>query len=558
MVPSRRTRCQYSNSAHVHAETLATAGTGHSPRAYFLHACAPRRLWWYTFTKGKRTIARDFPSFRKNSMTAMIVTSKPNDWPFQISGVDVVDAWSYLTSPELANANRNTRVYNLCRSYQYQSTGYYVSLLAEARGHRPLPEVTTLQDLKTPAMVRFVSDELEELIRRCLAPLQSEAFTLSMYFGRNMARRYDRLCLHLFNLFPVPLLRVEFVKKEDHWQIRRVAAISGHDVPQNHREFVAESANRYFSGRGSTLKSRKRTRFDLAILHNPAEKENAPSDEAALKRFIKAAAEQEVYAELITREDAGRLLEFDALFIRETTAVNHHTYRFARRAASEGLIVIDDPVSISRCTNKVYLAEILAKNKIATPATMVVHRENADQIVQQLGLPCVIKKPDSAFSQGVEKVGTRGELADCLDRFFSESELLIAQEFLPTTFDWRIGVLDRRPLFACRYFMAPGHWQIIQQQKHGRGRYGRTETLPVEMAPPKAVKLALKAANLIGDGLYGVDVKESDGSFTVIEVNDNPNIDTGTEDALLKEELYRRVIDVFVRRIEAAKARSHG
>ena len=62
------------------------------------------------------------------------------------------------------------------------------------------------------------------------------------------------------------------------------------------------------------------------------------------------------------------------------------------------------------------------------------------------------------------------------------------------------------------------------------------------------------AANLIGDGLYGVDVKESDGKFYVIEVNDNPNINAGCEDAVLKEELYRRMVSIFVKRIEQKKA----
>ncbi|MEQ9412155.1 MAG: RimK family protein [Fuerstiella sp.] len=490
-------------------------------------------------------------------MAAIIVTSDPRDWPFQIPGVDVVDAWTYLTAPEMASADRNTRIFNLCRSYKYQSTGYYVSLLAEARGHRPLPGVTTLQDLKTRAIVRLASEDLEEHIRRDLAPLQSDEFSLSIYFGRNLAKRYDRLSHQLFNLFPAPLLRVDFQKRDGVWQLRRVRAISGADVPDSHREFVSQAAQRYFSGRGATVKRKNRTRFDLAILHDPAEKENAPSDEAALKKFLKAAEKEDLYAELITKEDSGRLLEFDALFIRETTAVDHHTYRFARRAASEGMVVIDDPLSISRCTNKVYLAEMMVRNKVAIPRTIVVHRENAGSIATELGFPCVLKKPDSSFSQGVVKVATAEDLEKRLAEFFDESELLVAQEFLPTTFDWRIGILDRKPLFACRYYMARGHWQIIRQERHGSGRYGKTETLPVEMAPQKAVKLALKAANLIGDGLYGVDVKESDGNFTVIEVNDNPNIDAGTEDALLKDELYRRIIQVFVERIEAAKARNH-
>lgn len=490
-------------------------------------------------------------------MTTYIVTSDAEDWPFDIPDVQVVDAWSYLTSPEYATTTRSTRVFNLCRSYRYQSTGYYVSLLAEARGHKPLPGVTTLQDLKTRSLVRLMSAELEELMQKSLAPLHSKEFTLSIYFGRNLAQRYDRLCLQLFNLFPIPLLRVEFVQREDVWQIRRVQALPGAEVPESHREFVAQAAVRYFSGRNSP-KSRKRTRFDLAILHDPNEKENAPSGQAALKKFLKAADREEIHAELITKDDAGHLLEFDALFIRETTSMNHHTYRFARRAASEGMVVIDDPVSISRCTNKVYLAELLSRHKIAIPKTIVLHRNNVDRIREDLGFPCVLKKPDSSFSQGVVKVADAGELDAHLHDFLGESDLLVAQEFLPTTFDWRIGVLDCKPLFACRYFMARGHWQIIRQEEHGSGRYGRTEAVPVELAPRRAVDLAVKAANLIGNGFYGVDVKESDGRFTVIEVNDNPNVDAGVEDALLKDELYRRVMEVFVKRIEAAKARNHG
>ena len=76
----------------------------------------------------------------------------------------------------------------------------------------------------------------------------------------------------------------------------------------------------------------------------------------------------------------------------------------------------------------------------------------------------------------------------------------------------------------------------------------------MELAPRRAVSAALKAANLIGDGLYGVDVKESNKKFYVIEVNDNPNIDAGVEDAVLREELYNRIMEVFLDRIERSKA----
>jgi glutathione synthase/RimK-type ligase-like ATP-grasp enzyme len=487
-------------------------------------------------------------------MSTLIVASSPKDWPFDIPDVDVVDAWDYLTQPKYSDL-RGVRIVNLCRSYKYQTTGFYVSLLAEARGHKPLPSIQTLQDLRSQSIIRVVSDDIDEEIEKSLGPLISDEFTLSIYFGRNVAKRYDRLALLLFNLFQAPLLRVKFARSVgEPWEIRSVKAISGNDVPESHRDFVAEAARRHFSGRSVGRPKKTHTRYDLAILWDPAERENCPSDEAALKKFCKAALSEGLATELITKDDYGRLSEFDALFIRETTAVNHHTYRFSRRAASEGLVVIDDPQSIARCTNKVFLAELLSRHKLPMPKTVVLHRDNLRDIADQLGYPCVIKKPDSAFSQGVIKIESPEMLELMAPEFLGESELLVAQEFLPTEFDWRIGVLDQRPLYACKYYMAKGHWQIIQHEEKGNGRYGKAETLPVELAPRKAVNLAVKAANLIGDGLYGVDVKQSGGQFYVIEVNDNPNIDAGVEDQILRDELYRRLAEVFVNRIERRKA----
>jgi glutathione synthase/RimK-type ligase-like ATP-grasp enzyme len=51
-----------------------------------------------------------------------------------------------------------------------------------------------------------------------------------------------------------------------------------------------------------------------------------------------------------------------------------------------------------------------------------------------------------------------------------------------------------------------------------------------------------------------VDIKQSGDRFYVIEVNDNPSIDAGVEDSVLRDELYRRVMAVFLARIEQRKA----
>lgn len=485
-------------------------------------------------------------------MSTLIIVNNPKQWPVQIENVELVDARSYLTKPEYSDL-RGVKLFNLCKSYRYQSTGYYVSLLAEARGHKPQPSITTIQDLKTQAIVRFVSDELEDLIQQSLAPLKSDTFTLSIYFGRNLAHRYDRLALQLFNQFQSPLLRASFEKGKDGWQLRNITTIAASEVAESHWPFIVQVANEHFAGRRANVRRRAATRFDMAILFDPSDPE-PPSDEKAIRKFAKAAESVGFSTEIIGRDDYGRIAEFDALFIRDTTNVNHHTYRFARRAASEGLVVMDDPQSIVRCTNKVYLAEVLERHHVPTPRTVLVHRGNRDIVGPTLGFPCVLKRPDSSFSQGVVKAEDEASLREKLDDFLGKSDLVVAQEFLPTTFDWRIGIIDQQPLFAAKYFMAKNHWQIIKADQQGDDRYGKFETLPVELAPRKAVRAALKAANLMGDGIYGVDVKQSNNDFYVIEVNDNPSINSGVEDSILRDELYRRIMNVFLRRVEQRKA----
>ena len=341
-------------------------------------------------------------------------------------------------------------------------------------------------------------------------------------------------------------MRATFIREEGAWKLQTLRTLSSTDIPPGHRPFLAEVAVEYVSrNRGRVRESTARP--SIAILHN-LDEPNPPSNARALDKFCEAAEAVGLRTEFLRKSDIERVPEFEALLIRDTTAVNHYTYQFARRAASEGLIVVDDPDSILKCNNKVYLNELLTRHRVPMPKTLMVHRDNVEQIIPALGLPCILKEPDGAFSLGVSKVESTADLRDCLEELFKRSDLLVVQEWLPTSFDWRVGVYDRRLLYVCQYFMAPGHWQVIKREGGCRVE-GMTKTMSIGEAPETIVKTALRAANLIGDGLYGVDLKEANGQCYVMEVNDNPNIDAGNEDAILQDALYREIVGVFLRRI---------
>ena len=400
-----------------------------------------------------------------------------------------------------------------------------------------------------------VAAELGAIVDETLHHDTSERFELDAYFGRDPAERHAVLAEQLFAQVRAPLLRTLFRRADGRWTLEKIAAIGVADVPAQHRAFLLDAAKAFVTdSRPASPRAPRsgQTRPKVAILWDREEK-HRPSNEEAIQRLVDAAPAVGLQAEVIGPDALERLPEFDGLLIRCGTDVAGYSYEFARRAESLGMPVVDDPDSILKCTNKVFLSELMQRHRIPEAKTMIVHRENLHEVVPTLGLPCVLKLPDSGFGLDVLKIEAEDQLASQAERFFRISELLIAQEWLPTGFDWRVGVYDRRPLFVAKYFMAPGHWKIIEIDEAKRAIEGKTEAMTIGEAPEQVISTAVRAANLIGRGLYGVDLKQVEDRCYLIEVNCNPNIDAGNEDQVLGQALYREILGVFARRIAERK-----
>ena len=203
-------------------------------------------------------------------MNIVLVAEARDDWIGNIEGVQIVDPSDYLANPA-AGVKRGTRVYNLCRSYAYQSMGYYVSLLAEARGQRAVPDITTIQDLGRSGAVNLIPQSLDELMQKSLSTITAKQYVLSVYFGENLAKKYDRLSKELYGLFRAPLLRFNFSQSSNgKWRLRGASAIALNEVPKAHREFVAAAAKQHFHRPGGLRNKREAARYDLAILQSTA------------------------------------------------------------------------------------------------------------------------------------------------------------------------------------------------------------------------------------------------------------------------------------------------
>lgn len=490
----------------------------------------------------------------------VIVVEKASDWGSYYPSVDVMSAMDYLRQPVAVDDER-THVLNLCRSYKYLGTGYYVSLLAEARGHRVMPSVRTVNDLRRRSLYGLDIEDLNTKLTRFLPAggRDTTDFGILVYFGVTAYPTLQDLARQVFEMFPCPLLRIEF-ERDRMWQVSAVKPVGLHTLNDAQEDAFAEELDRFSRKLWRKPRARRQFRFDLAMLVD-AKEAMPPSNKKALKAFVAAGKELGIEVDMIGKNDYQRLAEYDGLFIRETTASDNHTYLFAHRAEKEGMVVMDDPTSILRCTNKIFLNDLMVSRKLAVPRTEILYRDDArgtKDVVAKLGFPMVLKIPDGSFSRGVVKVEDEAALAAAASGLFQHSALLLAQEYVYTEFDWRVGVLNREPLYACKYYMSRGHWQIYNHGAKGTAKSGGFEAVAVSEAPAEVIKLALKATQPIGDGLYGVDLKQVDGKPVVIEVNDNPSIDAGVEDAHLGDALYVKIMQEFLRRMERKRLGNTG
>jgi glutathione synthase/RimK-type ligase-like ATP-grasp enzyme len=501
----------------------------------------------------------------------------------------VTTADDYLAGKD-ESLDEGVHVVNLCRSYQYLSKGYYVSLLADARRQHVLPTLEMVEDIMNPfayfqvlraAGIKTIDFRVlrgrRRLLPRVILP-ESDAtpngkgeplvipgspgsetryepgiagyVDTMCVVGKALDERFARACAAVFRVYAFPILRVRMYQDGDEWCVGQIIPGSPSQLTPEELELLNERV-RGREWNGHSARTAVQVPHHIACLWEESDALQ-PSDDKTLGRFARAATRQGALLVTIGKEDLPRLAEYDALFIRTVTAIEHYSFRFAQTAESLGMPVIDDPQSMMKCSNKVYLHELFRRSGIATPLTRTISRKSPVEQVAALGFPVILKVPDGSFSQSVKKADDEPALVRLLAALFERTPLLVAQAYVPTAFDWRITTLEKKVLFACKYHMAKDHWQIARRFDSGFTRYGKVEAVPIASVPEAVARIAIEAVSPIGDSLYGVDVKETADGPLVIEVNDNPNIEAGYEDAVEGDRIYDEIIGFFLRRIEAA------
>lgn len=270
----------------------------------------------------------------------------------------------------------------------------------------------------------------------------------------------------------------------------------------------------------------------------------------ALMRFAHVARRMGHRSDFLFRPDMFKIPEYDAIFIRALTDPLNTSYVAARIAELHGVRVLDDSASIRICCDKVNMYGHLIEAKVLMPETRFldgkeINRARAEQMLSEMGVPLVLKAPNSSFSLYVDRASTPEEFLSISKRFLRRADRIVVQKFIKSDFDWRVGVLGGEPLYVCQYTIPRKQWKIMTYTTDGRTLYGPVKGVPLSKADPLLIQRAQEAAKAIGSGLYGVDLKQVAGDYVTIEVNDNPTIQAGDEDQKAGD-LYERLVNFLV------------
>ncbi len=222
-------------------------------------------------------------------------------------------------------------------------------------------------------------------------------------------------------------------------------------------------------------------------------------------------------------------LEFDAVIPRIGASVTGYGCAVLRQFEVAGIYSVNESIAIARSRDKLRAHQLLARRGIGQPITSYAHSADAtsDLISSVGGAPLVVKIMESTHGNGVVLAETRKAAEALITAFRGLQADFLVQEFIKESggADIRCFVIGERVIAAMQRTAAAGEF---------RSNLHRGGTATVVKLRPDERKLAVKAAQVMGLDVAGVDIIRSNHGPLVLEVNSSPGLE-GIEAATGKD-----------------------
>lgn len=185
-----------------------------------------------------------------------------------------------------------------------------------------------------------------------------------------------------------------------------------------------------------------------------------------------------------------------------------------------GVPVVNASGPIARSRDKLRAMQLLAQSGIDVPRTVMARdRKNIRQLLDEVGgLPAIIKLIRGTQGVGVMIAQSLPEVQSILDTFSALDQDIVLQEFVSESKgrDIRALVVGDRVVGAMRRQARRGEFRS-NLHRGGRGK-------PVELSAEWS-EAAVKACQVIGLEIAGVDMLESKEGPKIMEINSSPGFE---------------------------------
>ena len=234
----------------------------------------------------------------------------------------------------------------------------------------------------------------------------------------------------------------------------------------------------------------------------------------------------------------GEKIELPDLVLSRTGAgTNYFTRSVMRQIEKFGIPVYNDADSISRVSDKLLTSQLLVKENLPIPKTILVNGDvDVDLIEKEIGFPCVVKATSGSKGKTVHLCQTKKDFTSLMSLLSSISlkKTMIIQEFVdaqPGT-DLRVWVIGGKTVVAMKRIGTEGDFRANISQG------GTAELFEVT---DEVDYLARETARVLGLQIAGVDLLFDKDGYKICEANSSPGFEG--MDQYCGQDMAQRIID---------------
>lgn len=242
---------------------------------------------------------------------------------------------------------------------------------------------------------------------------------------------------------------------------------------------------------------------------------------------------------------------FDVVIPRIGASITFYGTAVVRQFEMMGVYSVNESVAITRSRDKLRSLQLLARKGIGLPVTGFAHSTKyTDDLINLVGgAPLVVKLLEGTQGIGVVLAETKKAAESVIEAFRGLKAQILVQEFLKEAkgADIRCFVIGERVVASMMRQAKPGEFR----SNIHRGGVGTLIKIT-----PEERSTAVRAAQIMGLNVAGVDILRSNHGPVVMEVNSSPGLE-GIEKAS-KKDIADMVIQFIEKHAKPGKTRTRG